>query len=113
MPESLFPHLKLDRLWDATCETFYMTSVAGIATFLFGIAIGLILFLTARGGLLQNRAVYSVMSLLVNIFRSIPFIILIVLLNPVYQSTDRYHSRGECGATCVNRWCCTVLCTPG
>lgn len=39
-------------------------------------------FLTARGGLFHNRAVYSVISLVVNIFRSIPFIILIVLLIP-------------------------------
>jgi D-methionine transport system permease protein len=47
-----------------------------------GIALGLALFLTARGGLFPNRAVYSAISLVVNIFRSIPFIILIVLLIP-------------------------------
>lgn len=47
-----------------------------------GVALGLALFLTARGGLFHNRAVYSVISLVVNIFRSIPFIILIVLLIP-------------------------------
>lgn len=47
-----------------------------------GIALGLALFLTARGGLFHNRTVYSVMSIVVNVFRSIPFIILIVLLIP-------------------------------
>ncbi len=59
-----------------------MTVLSGAATFVLGVALGLALFLTARGGLFHNRAVYSVISLVVNIFRSIPFIILIVLLIP-------------------------------
>lgn len=82
MFENLFPHLKLDQLWAATGETLYMTALSGVATFVFGIVLGLALFLTARGGLFQNRAIYSVISVLVNVFRSIPFIILIVLLIP-------------------------------
>ena len=82
MTESLFPHLKWPQLWSATLETLYMTALSGAATFLLGIALGLALFLTARGGLFQNRAIYSVISILVNVFRSIPFIILIVLLIP-------------------------------
>lgn len=82
MTETLFPHLKLDQLWAATLETLYMTAWSGVATFVLGILFGLALFLTARGGLFQNRAVYSVISVLVNVFRSIPFIILIVLLIP-------------------------------
>ncbi|EQB7864650.1 methionine ABC transporter permease [Citrobacter amalonaticus] len=82
MAESLFPHLKWDQLFAATQETLYMTALSGIATFVLGIVLGLALFLTARGGLFQNRALYSGISLVVNIFRSIPFIILIVLLIP-------------------------------
>lgn len=82
MFENLFPHLKLDQLWAATLETLYMMALSGVATFVFGILLGLALFLTARGGLFQNRMVYSVISVLVNLFRSVPFIILIVLLIP-------------------------------
>jgi D-methionine transport system permease protein len=82
MAEELFPHLKWEQLLAATQETLYMTALSGAATFVLGIALGLALFLTARGGLFQNRAVYSAISLVVNIFRSIPFIILIVLLIP-------------------------------
>ena len=82
MAEELFPHLKWDQLWAATQETLYMTALSGVATFVLGIALGLALFLTARGGLFYNRTVYSVMSIVVNVFRSIPFIILIVLLIP-------------------------------
>ena len=82
MAEELFPHLKWDQLLAATQETLYMTALSGAATLILGIALGLALFLTARGGLFPNRAVYSAISLVVNIFRSIPFIILIVLLIP-------------------------------
>jgi ABC-type metal ion transport system, permease component len=82
MAEDLFPHLKWDQLWSATQETLYMTALSGVATFVLGIVLGLALFLTTRGGLFQNRTVYSVISIVVNVFRSIPFIILIVLLIP-------------------------------
>ncbi|RJF58598.1 ABC transporter permease [Serratia inhibens] len=82
MIESLFPHLRIDQLLNATWETLYMTGIAGLATLVLGILLGVILFLTSRGQLLQNRAVYSLISVLVNVFRSIPFIILIVLLIP-------------------------------
>ena len=82
MLETLFPHLKLAQLWAATQETLYMTALSGAATFVLGIILGLALFLTARGGLFQNRVLYSQISIVVNVFRSIPFIILIVLLIP-------------------------------
>ncbi|BEM71267.1 methionine import system permease MetP [Serratia marcescens] len=86
MIESLFPHLRLDQLWDATWETLYMTGIAGLATLVLGIVLGVLLFLTSKGQLLQNRAIYSLISVLVNVFRSIPFIILIVLLIPFTKS---------------------------
>lgn len=82
MLENVFPHLQLNQLWSATLETLYMTAVAGFATFIFGLVLGVILFLSSRGQLLQNRTVYSCISVFVNVFRSIPFIILIVLLIP-------------------------------
>ncbi|MBF4187999.1 ABC transporter permease [Serratia ureilytica] len=86
MIESLFPHLRLDQLWDATWETLYMTGIAGLATLVLGIVLGVLLFLTSNGQLLQNRTVYTLISVLVNVFRSIPFIILIVLLIPFTKS---------------------------
>ncbi|MBA5601618.1 methionine ABC transporter permease [Pectobacterium aroidearum] len=82
MLESLFPHLKIEQLLDATWETLYMTGVAGVATLILGIILGVMLFLTSKEQLLQNRPIYLLISALVNIFRSIPFIILIVLLIP-------------------------------
>lgn len=63
-----------------------MTGIAGLATLVLGIVLGVLLFLTSKGQLWQNRAVYSLISVLVNVFRSIPFIILIVLLIPFTKS---------------------------
>lgn len=82
MLETLFPYVKLDQLGRAAYETLYMTTISGAATFVLGLLLGTLLFLTGPGQLLANRPVYGALSLLSNVFRSIPFIILIVLLIP-------------------------------
>jgi D-methionine transport system permease protein len=70
-------------MWNATKETLYMAGISVLATFIFGILLGLLLFLTSKGNLWENKPVNTVISAFVNIFRSIPFIILIVLLIPL------------------------------
>lgn len=82
MLEELLPNVDWEDIIEATKETLYMTSISVVATFFIGIILGLILFLTGKGNMWQNRAVNGVMSAVVNIFRSIPFLILIVLLIP-------------------------------
>jgi D-methionine transport system permease protein len=77
-----FPNVDWEKMWEATVETLYMTGISTVATFILGIILGLLLFLTAKGNLWQNSFAYSCISAVVNIFRSIPFIILIVLLIP-------------------------------
>ncbi|MDN3954310.1 methionine ABC transporter permease [Sporolactobacillus laevolacticus] len=67
----------------STGQTLYMTIISGIFTFVLGIVLGLVLFLTAKGGLYENKIVYQLIASLVNVFRSIPFIILIILLIPL------------------------------
>lgn len=69
-------------MWEATIETLYMTAISVLATFILGVILGLLLFLTSKGNLWENKAINTVISAFVNIFRSIPFIILIVLLIP-------------------------------
>ncbi|MFP3325068.1 ABC transporter permease subunit, partial [Planococcus sp. SIMBA_160] len=48
--------------------------------FIIGIILGLLLSLTSKGGLWENKPINTVIGAVVNIFRSIPFIILIILL---------------------------------
>jgi D-methionine transport system permease protein len=69
-------------MWDATVQTLYMTGISVLATFILGILLGLLLFLTSSGNMWKNKPINTVISAVVNIFRSIPFIILIVLLIP-------------------------------
>jgi D-methionine transport system permease protein len=82
MIEKFFPNVNWDRMWEATNETLYMTGVSVLATFIFGILLGLLLFLTSKGNIWENKLVNVIISAFVNVFRSIPFIILIVLLIP-------------------------------
>lgn len=82
MMAELFPNVEMEDLYTATYETFYMTLLSLVGTFIFGILLGLLLYLTAKGGLWQNRFLNSVTAAVVNVFRAIPFIILILLLFP-------------------------------
>ena len=59
-----------------------MTGISTVLTFIFGLAIGIVLFLTSPNQLWANKIVNFLTGSLVNIFRSIPFIILIILLIP-------------------------------
>lgn len=63
-------------------ETIAMTFISGFFGFLIGLPLGTILFLTRTNQLLENKSVHQTLSFLVNIFRSIPFIILIVWMIP-------------------------------
>ncbi|OCS92543.1 methionine ABC transporter permease [Caryophanon latum] len=83
MIETLFPNVNWDKMLEATYETLYMTAISTVATFIIGLAIGILLFLTSPHQLWANKLVYFLTGSLVNIFRSIPFIVLIILLIPI------------------------------
>lgn len=77
-----FSSVNWDRVWEASKETMYMTFASVILVFILGIIIGLILFETKEKDNILSKIINRVVAFLVNIFRSIPFIILIVLLIP-------------------------------
>ena len=64
-------------------ETLQMTVLSAIFSYLAGLPLGIILAVTKRGSILENRTVNTILGILVNIFRSIPFLILLVVLIPV------------------------------
>ncbi|MFJ7977516.1 methionine ABC transporter permease [Peribacillus sp. JNUCC 23] len=82
MLSNWFPNVIWENIWLATKETLYMTGIALLATFILGILLGLLLFLTSKGQMWENKFINVIISAVVNIFRSIPFIILIILLIP-------------------------------
>ncbi|MBS7537581.1 methionine ABC transporter permease [Ancylobacter lacus] len=67
----------------AALDTLAMLGGALFFTVLFGLPLGVLLFLTGRGQLLQQGAVYAGLSFVLNILRSVPFIILLIVLMPV------------------------------
>ncbi|MCM3718821.1 methionine ABC transporter permease [Fictibacillus phosphorivorans] len=82
MLSSWFPNVQWDVVLEATKETLYMSAISVIVTFILGLALGLALYLTAPGNLWENKFLNSIIAIIVNVFRSIPFIILIILLIP-------------------------------
>jgi D-methionine transport system permease protein len=71
------------QLLDATWETLYMVGVAAAVTVLLGVPLGVLLTVTAPGGLAPQPLVNRVLGLVVNLGRALPFIILLVLVAPV------------------------------
>ncbi len=82
MLSQLFPNVDWGKMSEALYETVYMTAVSTLITFIVGLAIGILLFLTSPNQVWANKIVYFLTGSLVNIFRSIPFIVLIILLIP-------------------------------
>ncbi|MEC1386895.1 methionine ABC transporter permease [Aerococcus viridans] len=80
--ESILPNAASipDEFLEATIETLYMTLWTAGLGFALGLGLGVLLVLTQPKGLKANAAVYGVLDKFVNIFRSIPFVIMIALL---------------------------------
>lgn len=74
-------------IWDivgpAIPETLYMTVVSSVLSVLIGLPLGVILTLTRSDGLAPHRGVYTVLDWVVNILRSLPFVILMFLVFPL------------------------------
>ncbi|MCX5314254.1 methionine ABC transporter permease [Streptomyces sp. NBC_00154] len=69
-------------LSQGTVDTLYMVLWSAAVTVLVGLPLGVLLVLTDKGGLLQNTVVNKVVGVIVNIGRSLPFIILLIALIP-------------------------------
>ncbi len=64
-------------------DTLYMTLLSTFFGYILGLPLGIVLTLTGQGGLQENKAVYRVFDVIVNISRSIPFLILLILVIPL------------------------------
>jgi D-methionine transport system permease protein len=69
----------------AITQTLYMTFWAAIFGFVLGLVFGLALVLTDERGIMENRALFSVIDKVVSLFRAVPFIILLAFIAPVTQ----------------------------
>lgn len=79
---SIIPNVvdRSDQLWQAFVQTIQMVGISGAISLLFGIPLGVLLFTTRTDGILQNRPLHFLLSKFCDVFRSIPFILLAILL---------------------------------
>ena len=74
---------KLPEFGQAIIDTIVMTLWSGVIAFIAGMILGIILTVTKNGGIMENRAVFQILDKVINIFRSVPFIILLTALLPL------------------------------
>lgn len=79
-------------MWDETMitmllegirDTFYMTLASTFFGYVIGLPMGIALTLTDKGGIAPNRVVYRILDVVINITRSVPFLILLILVMPL------------------------------
>lgn len=80
---SYFDQVNWQEIAKATNQTLTMLGFSLLFAVLFGFILGIVLFLTSSKQMLENRFIYGCLSFAVNIFRSIPFIILVLILMDV------------------------------
>ncbi|MEG3039027.1 MAG: methionine ABC transporter permease [Erysipelotrichaceae bacterium] len=66
--------------------TIVMLVVAGFISFVFGLLLGVLMIATKKGGVYENRMIFSLFDKLINLFRAIPFIILIPIIMPLTRA---------------------------
>lgn len=76
----------LPLLLQGAADTLTVTVLSTLIAYIIGAPIGIILYGTSAGGLFPNKAVNSVLGVIVNVLRSIPFIILLVMTQPVAKA---------------------------
>lgn len=70
---------------EATLDTLIMLGVSSMFTLIFGLPLGILLFLTGKRQLLEQPRFYGILSFVVNVLRSVPFIILLIVMMPLTE----------------------------
>lgn len=80
---NVFENVSIPKLQQAFFDSLAMLFISGLFIFVLGLFLGVILYLTDNDGLMENTIVNKIISTLINVLRSIPFIVLLVVLMPV------------------------------
>ena len=70
-------------IWQATLDTLLMLGVSLLFTVILGLPVGIVLFLVGPRQMFANPALYTLLSFVVNVLRSLPFIILLIVMIPI------------------------------
>ena len=94
-------------------ETLYMTLVSTIAGYIIGLPMGIVLTVSDKDGIRPNSFIYKILDVIVNIVRSIPFIILLVLLIPFTRLSGRKKLWFHCNHRTAGSGSSTLHCANG
>ncbi len=72
----------IDLLINGVLETLYMVIVSTALAYVFGLPLGIILYITDKDGICRNKIINTVLGVIINLLRSVPFIILLVAILP-------------------------------
>jgi D-methionine transport system permease protein len=72
-----------EQIIESLIETIQMVGFSFIFSIVLGLPLGILLFATRKGQILENPPIFGVLNAIINIFRSVPFIILLVAIIPV------------------------------
>ena len=100
-------------LIEATGTSVYMTLASTLMAYVIGLPIGILLVVCAPGGLKPKAVLYKILDFIVNITRSIPFLILMLLATPLGTSGDRQILWCKCNDHFTDTGSSTVYCPSG
>lgn len=83
MAQKLIFGISAAKIYTGIFQTLYMVGVSLLFGLIIAFPLAIILFITRKGGIKENFAVYNIVGTIINIIRSVPFIILIVYIMPV------------------------------
>jgi D-methionine transport system permease protein len=79
---NLLPNVDWPEIWQASLDTLSMLGGSLLFTVLLGLPLGVLLFLTGPRQMFEQKGFYALLSLLVNVLRSVPFVILLIVMIP-------------------------------
>ena len=78
----MFDSAVMNMILEGIRDTLYMTLTSTLIGYIIGLPLGILLTVTAKDGLKPNAVIYRILDIICNIIRSIPFLILLILLIP-------------------------------
>lgn len=79
----MFDQTTINMIWVGLWQTLYMTIVSTLIAYIIGLPLGILLILTQKGGIVEKPILYRILDIIVNVLRSIPFLILLIAVIPL------------------------------
>ena len=79
----MFDATTVNMIWEGLLQTLYMTVLSTVLAYVIGLPLGVLLVTSAKDGIAPRPVLYKVLDVIVNIMRSIPFLILLIAIMPL------------------------------